>query len=103
MFSNAAHCDESNFPLLSTSTHNHNLQTSDRHVLVQKINSYRIQVRSKLARYLSQYHKTTTNNFRSISNLMACTSTRPSKMEVYHRGFWEHKWLQTATWNDLNK
>jgi hypothetical protein len=29
--------------------------------------------------------------------------TRPSKMEVYHRGLWEHKWLQMATWNDLNK
>ena len=30
-------------------------------------------------------------------------NTRPSKMEVYHRGLWEHKWLQMATWNDLNK
>ena len=24
-------------------------------------------------------------------------------MEVYHRGHQEHKWLQMATWNDLNK
>ena len=29
--------------------------------------------------------------------------TRPSKMEVYHRGLQEHKRLQMATWNDLNK
>ena len=24
-------------------------------------------------------------------------------MEVYHREHQEHKWLQMATWNDLNK
>ena len=35
--------------------------------------------------------------------VMMVRITRPSKMEVYHRGLWEHKWLQMATWNDLNK
>ena len=31
------------------------------------------------------------------------TLTRPSKMEIYHRRHQEHKRLQMATWNDLNK
>ena len=39
----------------------------------------------------------------SIKPLLEKKKTRPSKMEVYHRGLWEHKWLQMATWNDLNK
>ena len=29
--------------------------------------------------------------------------TRPSEMEVYHRGHQERKWLQMAMWNDLNR
>ena len=47
---------------------------------------------------------TNTHNIYSQKDIIYVQkNTRPSKMEVYHRGLWEHKWLQMATWNDLNK